>query len=304
MSINNKYSSFEKLATIVDSFLKQEEFGGSSTLNKALAYSVNSQGKRIRSVIALAVGSAIGVDVNRLKSLCLGIEYLHTATLIHDDLPALDNDETRRGKPCCHKVYGEGQAILLGDLMQARAVSFILCDKNLSDEEKVNIARDLTQLTAEICHGQSLDISTLEEEFLLKLSDEELKLLLEKIALSKTASFFSFAASAPCYLMSSQLSECDQKPHIERLSIFGRNLGILFQILDDIKDSVEAHSVKASGRFVPVSYVTVFGLAQSQALAKEYYHKALEDIDYLQEGGMGLREICNKVMHSLSTHSF
>ena len=191
-------------------------------LGESLKYTLNLGGKRFRPVLMYAVGELLGVDFKKLENFALATELIHTYSLIHDDLPAMDNDDFRRGKPSNHKVFGEANAILAGDGLLNTAYSVLLreCRKGaeyISAAEQVCDCAGIYGMIA----GQSADLKYEND----KCHDEA---ALNFIYLNKTSKMIV----APCVVPSIL---CGGKYYSE-LKAFGENLGLLFQYTDDILD--------------------------------------------------------------------
>ncbi len=178
---------------------------------ESVRYSLEVGGKRIRPVISLAVGEALGAPVERVLPAALAIELVHTFSLVHDDLPAMDDDEERRGHPSTWKKFGEGVGVLAGDALQAEA--FRLAARY----ETAQVARELAEATLGMIGGQYLD--TMVEGYPL-----------DAVHRLKTGRLFY--ASVTTALWAAGLPEAEQAPWRR----FAEELGLLFQIVDDILD--------------------------------------------------------------------
>ncbi|WP_017727020.1 polyprenyl synthetase family protein [Halalkalibacterium ligniniphilum] len=196
------------------------------TLKEAMIYSLNAGGKRIRPALLLATIESFGQDVRRGIDLACAIEMIHTYSLIHDDLPSMDNDDLRRGKPTNHKVYGVANAILAGDALLT--YSFELVAKmdvdSLSAEQKLKLIEGLAKAAGPegMVGGQVADIEGENK----RLSVEEL----EYIHHHKTGDLLAFSVVAGAILSGAE------KEEIRSLHSFAKELGLLFQIKDDILD--------------------------------------------------------------------
>lgn len=188
----------------------------------SLKYSLLSGGKRFRPVLLYAVGDILGLEHAKLENFALALELVHTYSLIHDDLPAMDNDDFRRGKPSCHKVYGEGNAILAGDglLNTAYSLLFKECRKGGEHVAAAELICDSAGIYGMIA-GQSADLLHENDK---NYSEKTLNFIFE----NKTAKMIA----APCLIPSIL---CGGKYYPE-LKAFGENLGMLFQLTDDILD--------------------------------------------------------------------
>ncbi len=252
-----------------------------SELTKAMKYSVLSGGKRIRSVLSLLCYEAIKekpvLDKDAdILGICVAIELLHTMSLIHDDLPSMDNDDYRRGKLTNHKVFGEGMAILAGDalLVMAGDVMIRHLDKACVNPaiiihilKKFNAAIGLSGMIA----GQALDISA--------SLNNSVNPSLKQIHCLKTAAFFGFATYASVYLA----GESDTTAL--RFQEFGENLGLAFQISDDLLDQTQSLDQlgKSPGKDQlndKLTYVTLYGREKTEIELSDIYNKCLNLIDH------------------------
>jgi len=221
--VNKRYHEYKR---IIEKYLS-EYFDvlckAPALLLDSMRYSLLSGGKRIRPVLTLEFCRISGGNPDDALPVACGVEMLHTYSLIHDDLPCMDNDALRRGMPTNHKVYGETTAVLAGDALQAEAFRSILLS-SLPAEKRAECARILADAAGVdgICGGQYLDM--LGED--CRLSETELRLMCEK----KTASMISAAC-----MMGAVVGGADDR-RISAAESFGRNIGLAFQIRDDILD--------------------------------------------------------------------
>lgn len=203
------------------------ELGG---LQAALRYALEGGGKRVRPVICLAVGEAVGSDPAHILPAACALELVHTFSLVHDDLPALDNDELRRGRPSAWARFGEADAILAGDALLAEAFRLALSYPTPA------VARELAQATLGMIGGQYMDIHGQTDDL---------------VALHRLKTGCLFSASIGLALAAAGVSEDKQAPW----RAFGDELGLLFQIVDDILDGD--------------GYVVSHGLEGARALADQ-----------------------------------
>jgi geranylgeranyl diphosphate synthase type II len=231
-------------------------------LEEAMRYSLLAPAKRVRPVLALATAEAVGHDAEDVLPLAAAIELIHTYSLIHDDLPAMDDDDLRRGQPTCHKRFGEPIAILAGDGLFAEAIALVL-ERQPGEPERVKQA--LTELTRAagvggMVGGQYLDVAS---------AAADIRHLHEL----KTGRLIG--ASVACVLLLNGISEPATIPYRR----FAAELGVLFQIVDDILDVTgdEAALGKPQGsdeRHGKQTYASVFGLERARELAAESHRKA------------------------------
>jgi len=253
----------------VDAYLADLSFGaekGTAGLDEAMRYSLLAGGKRIRPVLTLATAEALGRDPDEVMPLAAAIEMVHTYSLIHDDLPAMYDDELRRGKPTCHVAFGEDVAILAGDGLFAEALGLALTCQQGDPVRVLAAARELTVAAGVggMVGGQYLDVTAPEE-----LDPADLRRLHEL----KTGRLI--AAAVGCVLLL-----CGPGgPATLPLGRFAEELGVLFQIVDDILD-VTGHETelgKPSGsdaRHGKRTYVSVFGLDRARELANDSHAAA------------------------------
>jgi geranylgeranyl diphosphate synthase type II len=253
----------------VDEFLEQIDFGqepGTERLAEAMRYSLLAGGKRIRPVLALATAEALGRDPDEVLPFAGALEMVHTNSLIHDDLPAMDDDELRRGKPTCHVAFGEDVAILAGDGLFAEALHLALARQ---EGEPASVLAAVRELTAAAGFGGMVGGQFLDVTAPVDLDAAHLRRLHEL----KTGRLI--AASVECVLLLSGVSG----PDTINYRRFAAELGVLFQIVDDILDVTgdEAELGKPRGsdeRHGKRTYVSVFGLHRARELAKESHTQA------------------------------
>jgi geranylgeranyl diphosphate synthase type II len=260
----------EHLRDQVDRYLESLRFStdpAAAGLEEAMRYSLLAGGKRIRPVLALATASAIGRDPVWVLPLAGALELIHTYSLIHDDLPAMDDDDMRRGKPTCHKVFGENVAILAGDGLYAEAFALLLSEQKGDPASVLAAARELARATgvAGMVGGQYIDVAETAPS-----GPDGLRRLHEL----KTGKLV--AASVGCVL---ELGGELEHETIAGFRAFASELGVLFQIVDDILDVAGSAQTlgKPQGsdeRLGKRTYVTEFGLNGARRLAAESHERA------------------------------
>ena len=260
----------DHLRAIVESYLESIHFAtdpAAAGLEEAMRYSLLAGGKRIRPVLALSTASAIGRDPEWVLPLAVAIELIHTYSLIHDDLPAMDDDDLRRGRPTCHRAFGEDVAILAGDGLYAEAFALLLTRQEAGAPELLAAARELAYATGAqgMVAGQYIDVAGS-----APAGPGGLRGLHEL----KTGRLI--AASVECVLLLAGMHEGETR---ERFTDFARELGVLFQIVDDILDVTGSPETlgKQQGsdeRLGKRTYVTEFGLDGARELAAESHARA------------------------------
>lgn len=216
--MNLYYGEFKQHVTqLVDSEIDKtcQSLNLVAPLGDAVRYSLFPAGKRIRPLLALCCCQDLGGTIQSLVRPSCALELVHASSLIHDDLPALDNDDFRRGQPSCHRQFGEATAILAGDLLIAAAFSLVAD----SGDRTPALTTALAQAFVDVCHGQQRDLLHGPERGSLDLLHR-----LKTGALFRAAMIFgaSFADISP--------------ETVKRISVFGETLGIYFQIIDDLID--------------------------------------------------------------------
>lgn len=294
MSDNFKETLNSKVQNVED-ILKRKgvliEEGYQHTVIEAMNYALMGGGKRLRPLIMNEVYSMFGgSDTDMIESFMTALEMVHTYSLVHDDLPAMDNDDYRRGRKTCHVVYGEDMAILTGDALLNRAFEVALsCSVNKSPEKSVRILKALKLLASKsgiygMVGGQVFDV---ESENLEKSNTLEEILFIHRL---KTSALLQIAFMAGAILAGAPEKD------IELLSVIGENVGIAFQIKDDILDVTSTQEVlgKPIGsdeKNNKTTYVNLVGLEQSEIDVKKYSDLAIDSFDMLSEKNEFLREL-------------
>ena len=246
----------------VDEYLRQLRFSdGPATegLEEAMLYSLLAGGKRIRPVLALATAAALGDDPESVMPLAGALEMVHSYSLIHDDLPAMDDDDLRRGKPSCHIAFGEDVAILAGDALYAEAFKLILSEQRGDPRRLLKASAELASATGVngMVGGQYLDVEGVAAD-----GPDGLR----ELHARKTGRLIGASVECVCLLHG-----VDDETLLAYRA-FATELGVLFQIVDDILDVTGSDEAlgKPSGsdeRQGKRTYVSEFGLAQAGALA-------------------------------------
>lgn len=237
-----------------------------SKVKEAMKYSLLQGGKRVRPNLLFMVLKSYGINIEIGYSSAAAIEMIHTYSLIHDDLPAMDDDDLRRGKPTCHKVYGEATAILAGDALLTYAFDLIL-EAKASEELKILMIRALSEYSGAngMILGQMLDLEA-------EGKQEQTKEELERIHIHKTAKLITLPLMIGAYLG-------NKKEDIEVWQEIGEYLGIIFQIQDDILDAVSTSDMLGKSlsdkENHKTTYVTIHGVEKSKEIMTMYYEKIM-----------------------------
>ena len=255
------------------------------SIHKAMRHSLFAGGKRLRPVLCIEAGRMIAGSLpGKIEELGAALEMLHTYSLIHDDLPALDNDDLRRGRPTCHKVFGEALAILAGDALQTQAYE-VLARLACPAEARVRIIEEIARGAGTIdgmIGGQVVD---LEAEHTRPNAET-----VEYIHRAKTAALI--AAS----LVSGGLYSGANENEVARLRAFGRSIGLAFQIVDDVLDVTQTSEQlgKTAGKDTAAqkaTYPALFGIEESVRKADSLVQSAFRELDGFGEGAEILKAL-------------
>jgi len=260
-------------------------------LHEAMRYSIFSGGKRFRPALFLTTAQSLDLNVEKYLSIACVFEMIHTYSLIHDDLPAFDNDDFRRGKPSNHKVFGEATAVLAGDALLTLAFQ-LLADQHetLPSEPLFAVMQEISRASGTVnalIGGQQLDIESEGKDV-----HEE---IVDYIHQAKTGALITATVKSAGFFASLDVDSS------ARLAGYGRNVGLVFQITDDILD-IEATSSrlgKTAGKdqkMKKATFPAIHGVEKSRKIAHELTDEAIHRISFLKEKGERLREIARFVL--------
>ena len=260
-------------------------------LHAAMRYSVLDGGKRVRPLLAFAVGELVGADINRLNTAAAAVELIHAYSLVHDDMPCMDNDILRRGKPTCHVQFDEATALLVGDALQSLAFQ-LLAEQPLSDNPACQL--QLIKLLASasgsrgMAGGQAIDLDSVAKQ--LSLPE------LEFMHIHKTGALIRAAV-----LLGAQCGTTLNESLLNKLDRFSKFLGLAFQVVDDVLDS-EADTAtlgKTAGKDAnneKPTYVTLLGVQAARQMATELHTEALEMLVEFGDKACRLRELADFIV--------
>jgi len=267
-------SDAARLTPMLESALLQPLSGGEAPkLLEAMRYSLEAGGKRVRPILCLLAAESLGGAAESALSCALALEYIHTYSLIHDDLPAMDDDDLRRGKPANHKVYGEGQAILAGDGLLTEAFGVLARDQNLRPDQKAEAIQTLSEAAGRrgMVGGQSLD---LDGETLVRMGRPYDYQHLQLIHRLKTGALLRASLE-----LGAIAADADTKARTT-LREAGAALGLAFQIRDDILDATA--TTEAMGKRVgkdveksKITYPKLLGLDGAKKALQEATERAV-----------------------------
>jgi geranylgeranyl diphosphate synthase, type II len=258
-------------------------------LYEAMRYAVLNGGKRMRPLLVYASGLFCGASVEKLDAAAMAVEYIHCYSLVHDDLPTMDNDDLRRGQPTCHKKFDEATAMLAGDSLQAAAFDLLAHDEKNPPEIRVKLSAVLAKACGILgmAGGQSIDLSAVGQP----MSLEDLKTMHQM----KTGSLITASIQLGA-IIGNASSDVYQT-----LSCFSESIGLAFQIRDDILDvegetSTIGKQQGADDALNKPTYPALLGLEKAKALADEAYKKSMVELKGFGEQAEPLRVLANYIV--------
>jgi geranylgeranyl pyrophosphate synthase len=270
--------------------------GSTARLIEAMRYSTLAGGKRLRPVLVYSTGEALGGHVDALDAPAAAVELIHVYSLVHDDLPAMDDDDLRRGRPTCHRAFDEATAILVGDALQALAFEVMAQDTPgaatpLARLEMLHLLSHAIG-TSGMAGGQAIDLAAVGHA-------------LDAAALERMHRLKTGALIHASVMLGAIAAGVTVSTARDALSTYGRELGLAFQIQDDILDvegSTEALGKRAGAdaHLSKPTYPSMFGLAASHRMANEAHDRAIAALNPLGPRGARLRELADFVVSRAS----
>jgi farnesyl diphosphate synthase len=263
-------------------------------LHEAMRYATLGGGKRVRALLAYAAAEFCNADITKADVAAGAVELIHAFSLVHDDMPCMDDDDLRRGKPSTHKQYDDATALLVGDALQSLAFQLIAQCSHIEDAYKIKMVQVLAIATGSrgMAGGQAIDL----ENTGLVVSQAEL----EVMHLHKTGALIHAAT-----LMGAYCSAAENPDKLHAVDHFSKSIGLAFQVVDDILDA-EADTQtlgKTAGKDAQANkstYVTLLGLSKAKQLAAELYHHAINALSsYGQEA-----DLLRHLAHFITQRSF
>lgn len=259
-------------------------------LHEAMLYTALQGGKRIRPMLVYAAGQAVAATMSTLDSPACAIELVHIYSLIHDDLPAMDNDDLRHGHPTCHKAFGEAIAILTGNAIQLLAFEVLSKDEQIPETSRIRMIQILTQASGSMgmAGGQAIDLESEGQQLTLSA--------LENMHTRKTGALI-LASLQLGALGNPQTSE----QQLKALEAYGKHIGLAFQIKDDILD--ETANTETLGKPQgsdrergKSTFISLCGLEASQQRANSLLQQALDELDIFDEEADPLRQLAQYII--------
>ena len=262
-------------------------------LHEAMRYSVLGGGKRVRALLAYAAGEFCGAKLDKIDLPAASVEIIHAFSLVHDDMPCMDDDDLRRGKPSTHKQYGDAMALLVGDALQSLAFQLISQDKLLKNAtQKLQMLHVLALASGSrgMAGGQAIDLDSIG----IPLTRAEL----EHMHIQKTGALIRAAALLGAYSADKPAEDKAGDDKISAVDHFAKSIGLAFQVVDDILDA-EADTKtlgKTAGKDAynnKSTYVTILGLSAAKQLVNELHANAMAALSFYGREADLLRQLAN-----------
>lgn len=286
--MNNLKPLQERINTFLTTYITQFP---SSKLQQAMNYSLLAGGKRIRPMLVYLTGQMFDCPLAKLDEAAAAIEMIHTYSLIHDDLPAMDNDNLRRGKPTCHIQYGHAEAILAGDALQSLAFSILSESQHLDNQVKINMIAELANASglAGMCLGQSLDLQAEHQSITIEH--------LQKIHNYKTGTLINAAIRIGAFA-SGDIS----KPYYSLLDSYAQAIGLAFQIQDDILDVIGEQAIMGKPKGSDIiheksTYPALLGLQTAIDMTKQLYDQAIDSLNQIPYNSQPLQDLAGFIIN-------
>ncbi len=292
MDFNRRFDEYVALINkAADKYVSEEAFegresAGLSEMLNAMAYSLKNGGKRIRPMLTLEFCRICGGNIEKAIPFALGAEMIHTYSLIHDDLPCMDDDDMRRGKPSSHKVFGEANALLAGDSLLTLAFETVLSADGVSAEAKVRAGLELSKAAgcSGMIAGQVMDLANEGRSAPLEDIKETDRL--------KTGEMIKVSCVMGC------IAAGADEEKIKAAEIYSENIGLAFQIVDDILDVTSDEEtlgkpVGSDSENKKSTYVSLLGLDKSAEYAEELTEKAKEALKIFGDEGEFLVQLAD-----------
>jgi geranylgeranyl diphosphate synthase, type II len=259
-------------------------------IHRAMRYSLFAGGKRIRPLLAIAAAEAVSDAPVGIESAACALEMIHTYSLIHDDLPALDNDDLRRGRPTCHKVFGDAMAILAGDALLTLAFEVLAKIGEVSAERRMEMVRELAVAAGTMGGMIGGQVNDLEGEGKHPTAE-----LLDSIHRAKTGALLRASVRIGGIYAGADAAQ------LASLTKFGEHAGLAFQIVDDILDVEQPSEAlgKTAGKDAAqhkITFPSVYGVAESRRMAEEERLAAHLALNALDDRGNRLRELADLIV--------
>lgn len=267
-----------------------------ASIHRAMRYAVFNGGKRLRPIMVMEGARLVGKDIRKVLPLACAVELIHSYSLVHDDLPAMDDDDLRRGKPTCHKVFGEALAILAGDALLTQA--FELASYMAGEREilPANILRAWNELARAagsqgMIAGQVVDLESENKT----VDSDTLRFMHQ----NKTGALFKAALTSGAMVFGAHEGQ------LRALGDYADHFGLAFQITDDILDvegdeNVTGKTMGSDARDDKATYVSLYGLAESRQMARASIDRAVQSVEFFGEKSWFLRQLAQGILERRS----
>ena len=287
MEIHDQYR--ERVNSRLESYLSSipSSSNFSSELKNIMKYSVLAGGKRFRPILTYTVAGLFDSEFEKVDSSACAIELIHIYSLIHDDLPAMDDDDIRHNQPASHKVFGEAQAILAGDGLQALAFHIISSDPLVHSSTKIKLLELLSSSSYAMAEGQSIDLSVVSKKVDLNVLDQ--------MHQKKTGALLNCAIK-----FGALLNDANEKD-LSILELFSNHVGLAYQVQDDVLDVTTSDEVLGKRQNSDAvknkpSYPAIIGLDKSIRTFENLYQGALDELSHLSVDSEPLRLLTKRLM--------
>jgi geranylgeranyl diphosphate synthase type II len=261
-----------------------------ATIHRAMRYSLFAGGKRIRPLLAIAAADAVADAPTGIESAACVLELIHTYSLIHDDLPALDNDDLRRGRPTCHKVFGDAMAILAGDALLTLAFEVLAKLENVDAERRISLVQELAVASGTVGGMIGGQVNDIEGEGRFPNAQ-----LLDSIHRAKTGALLRASVRMGAIYAGAAREQLDA------LTSFGEHIGLAFQIVDDVLDIEQSSEAlgKTAGKDAQqqkITFPAVYGIERSREMAEQERLAAHLALNIFDERAERLRELADLIV--------
>jgi geranylgeranyl diphosphate synthase type II len=260
------------------------------SIQKAMRYSLFAGGKRIRPILTMASARAVSTAAEGVENAAATLELIHTYSLIHDDLPAMDNDDLRRGRPTCHKVFGDAIAILAGDALCTLAFEVLSRLPLVDAERKMQLVQELSSASGTVGGMIAGQVHDMEGERQKPSSQ-----LLDKIHRAKTGALLCASVRMGAIYAGAEAAQ------LQALTVYGEHIGLAFQIVDDILDVEQTSEQlgKTAGKDEAqqkITFPAVYGMERSREMAEEHRLQAHRALALFDDGADRLRQLADLIV--------
>lgn len=280
----------ERIDTALDKWVPAES-EDPSTIHKAMRYSLFAGGKRVRPLLTIAAAEAVSDETEGVENAACAIEMLHTYSLIHDDLPAMDDDDLRRGRPTCHKVFGDAMAILAGDALLTLSFEVLAKLPHVDAHRRIQLVAELAASSGTVGGMIAGQVNDIQGEGQPPSAD-----LLESIHRAKTGALLRASVRMGAIYAGAHEAK------LAALTDFGDHIGLAFQIVDDVLDVEQSSETlgKTAGKDAQqqkITFPAVYGLETSRKMAERERAEAHAALDIFGDRGARLLEIADLIVH-------